>query len=79
MLSIPLLVVESKQDEAEALQLREICTNYLVGLTMEGARKERPKANVEDQVSWSIQVDLHCMAQFAHFHVTCRMKSPTSR
>jgi len=50
LLHIPLLVVESKQDEAEALQLREICTNYLVGLTMEGARKEKPKANMEDQV-----------------------------
>ncbi len=63
LLSVPLLVVESKQDEAEAAQLKEICTNYLVGLTMEAARKERPKANIEDQVSsqetWSI----------AHAHV----------
>ena len=50
MLSIPLLVVETKQEEAEAIQLREICRNYLIGLTMEGARKERPKASVEDQV-----------------------------
>ena len=43
-------MVENKQEEAEALQLREICTNYLIGLTMEAARKERPKASVEDQV-----------------------------
>ena len=50
LLSIPLLVVETKQEEAEAIQLREICTNYLVGLTMESARKEMPKANLEDQV-----------------------------
>ncbi len=50
LLSIPLLVVESKQEEAEAQQLREICTNYLVGLTMESARKEMPKASIDDQV-----------------------------
>ena len=30
-------------------QLREICTNYLVGLTMETRRKELPKATAEEQ------------------------------
>merc|ERR1712038_1328205 len=49
LLSIPLLVVDTKQDEQEAIQLREICTNYLVGLTMETARKELPKSNIEQQ------------------------------
>ena len=43
LLSIPLLVVDTKQDETEAVQLREICTNYLVGLIMETKRKELPK------------------------------------
>ncbi len=66
LLSVPLLVVESKQDEAEAQQLREICTNYLVGLTMEGARKDRPKANIDDQVrkTTSRQCFSQCIVEF---------------
>ncbi|KAK5969632.1 Coatomer alpha subunit, partial [Trichostrongylus colubriformis] len=35
LLSVPLLVVNSKQEVAEAEQLIEICRNYLVGLLME--------------------------------------------
>ena len=31
LLSIPLLVVETKQDEVEATQLRDICCSYLIG------------------------------------------------
>ena len=50
LLSIPLLVVESKNEEQEAVQLLNICTNYLVGLAMETKRKEMPKSTVEDQV-----------------------------
>ena len=50
LLSIPLLVVESKNEEAEAQQLLGICTNYLVGLAMETRRKELPKSNVQEQV-----------------------------
>jgi coatomer protein complex subunit alpha (xenin) len=50
LLSIPLLVVESKQDETEAIQLRDICMNYLVGLTMETVRKDMPKTSIEEQV-----------------------------
>merc|ERR1719150_3071739 len=49
LLSIPLLVIETKQDETEAIQLREICTNYLVGLTMEIARKALPNGTLEDK------------------------------
>ena len=32
LLSIPLLVVDTKQDETEAIQLRDICMNYLVNI-----------------------------------------------
>merc|ERR1712088_11296 len=49
LLSIPLLAVETKAEEQEAAQLKEICCNYLVGLMMESARKEAPKATVADQ------------------------------
>ena len=50
LLFIPLLEVESKNEEAEAQQLLGICTNYLVGLAMETRRKELPKSNVQEQV-----------------------------
>ena len=58
LLSIPLLVVESKTEEAEAQQLLGICTNYLVGLAMETKRKELPKSNVAEQVSREYQFTL---------------------
>ena len=48
-MSIPLLVVDTKQDETEAIQLRDICMNYLVGLTMETMRKDMPKTSIEEQ------------------------------
>ncbi|CAG9532834.1 unnamed protein product, partial [Cercopithifilaria johnstoni] len=35
LLSVPLLVVDSKQEMAEAQQLIDICREYLVGLLME--------------------------------------------
>jgi coatomer protein complex subunit alpha (xenin) len=49
LLWIPLLVVETKQEETEALQLREICCSYLVGLTMESARKDHPKVSDKEE------------------------------
>ena len=68
LLSIPLLVVETKQDETEALALREICMNYLIGLTMEAARKEMPKASVEDQkrICEMAAYFTHCNLQPVH-------------
>jgi len=49
LLSVPLLVVETKQEIAEAQQLIEMCREYVVGLQMEVYRKELPKETVEDQ------------------------------
>lgn len=49
LLSVPLLVVETKQEIAEAQQLLEMCREYIVGLQMEMYRKELPKDTVEDQ------------------------------
>jgi len=74
LLSIPLLVVESKQDETEANQLREICCSYLVGLTMETARKEHPKATLEDQkrVCEMAAYFTHCNLQPVHQILTLR-------
>ncbi|CAB4058569.1 COPA [Lepeophtheirus salmonis] len=47
--TIPLLVVETKPDEAEAQEMRTIVSNYLVGLIMESMRKELPKGSLEEQ------------------------------
>jgi coatomer protein complex subunit alpha (xenin) len=43
LLSVPLLVVDSKQEIVEAQQLIEICKEYIVGLQMEVYRKELPE------------------------------------
>lgn len=74
LLSIPLLVVETKAEETEALQLKEICTNYLVGLNMESARKNHSKATVEDQkrVCEMAAYFSHCNLQPIHQVLTLR-------
>lgn len=45
LLSVTLLVVDSKQEISEAQQLLGICREYIVGLQMEVKRKELPKVN----------------------------------
>merc|ERR1719356_319410 len=74
LLSIPLLVVESKAKEQEAQQLLGICSSYLVGLTMEGKRKEHPKATVQDQVRVCEMAAYftHCNLQPVHQILTLR-------
>jgi len=74
LLSIPLLVVESKAEEQEAQQLLSICSSYLVGLSMEGKRKEHPKATVEDQVRVCEMAAYftHCNLQPVHQILTLR-------
>ena len=42
LLSVPLLVVDNKQEIAEAQQLIEMCREYILGLQMELHRKEIP-------------------------------------
>lgn len=49
LLSIPLLVVETKQEISEAQQLLEICKEYILGLSLELERKTLPKETLEQQ------------------------------
>ncbi|ERE72871.1 coatomer subunit alpha isoform 2 [Cricetulus griseus] len=49
LLSVPLLVVDNKQEIAEAQQLITICREYIVGLCMEIERKKLPKESLEQQ------------------------------
>lgn len=62
LLSIPLLVVNSKQENAEAEQLIEICREYLGGLLLETKRKEMPKNSPED-----LKRNAELTALFTHF------------
>ncbi|ETN71049.1 WD domain, G-beta repeat protein [Necator americanus] len=61
LLSVPMLVVNSKQEVAEAEQLVEICRNYLVGLLMECARKEIPKTSPAE-----LKRNAEMLAYFTH-------------
>ncbi|RUS90316.1 hypothetical protein EGW08_001914 [Elysia chlorotica] len=74
MLSVPLLVVDSKQEIAEAQQLLEICREYIVGLTMENTRKELPKSNLDEQkrVCEMAAYFTHCSLQPIHLILTLR-------
>jgi coatomer protein complex subunit alpha (xenin) len=74
LLSVPLLVVDSKQEIAEAQQLMEICREYIVGLTMENSRKELPKGNLEEQkrVCEMAAYFTHCNLQPIHLILTLR-------
>uniref|UniRef100_A0A8C8AXL6 Coatomer subunit alpha n=1 Tax=Otus sunia TaxID=257818 RepID=A0A8C8AXL6_9STRI len=49
LLSVPLLVVDNKQEITEAQQLIAICREYIVGLSMEIERKKLPKETLEQQ------------------------------
>ncbi|TSL47686.1 Coatomer subunit alpha [Bagarius yarrelli] len=49
LLSVPLLMLDNKQEIAEAQQLITICKEYIVGLTMETERKKLPKDTLEQQ------------------------------
>jgi len=74
LLSIPLLVVENKQEIAEANQLIEICREYIVGLSMEFKRKELPKETLAQQkrVCEMAAYFTHCKLQPVHLILTLR-------
>jgi len=74
LLSIPLLVVETKQEIAEAQQLIEVCREYIVGLQMELFRKESPKETIEDQkrICELAAYFSHCNLQPIHKILTLR-------
>ncbi|CAH8615494.1 unnamed protein product [Heterobilharzia americana] len=67
LLSIPLLVVDSPSEEAEARSLINICREYIVGLSMEMARKSMPKDTLADQIR---------NAELACYFTHCRLETP---
>ncbi|MGH0185473.1 UNVERIFIED_CONTAM: hypothetical protein FKN15_018129 [Acipenser sinensis] len=74
LLSVPLLVVENKQEIAEAQQLITICREYIVGLTMEVERKKLPKETLEQQkrLCEMAAYFTHCNLQPVHMILVLR-------
>lgn len=64
LLSVPLLVVSSKQEVAEAEQLIAITREYLAALLLETYRKDLPKTNTED-----LKRNAELAAYFTHFEL----------
>lgn len=74
LLSIPLLVVDKRQDISEAQQMIDICKEYLIGLRMESTRKELPKETL-DQQKRNCELAAyftHCNLQPVHLILTLR-------
>ncbi|XP_050302068.1 coatomer subunit alpha [Anthonomus grandis grandis] len=74
LLSITLLVVDTKQEIAEAQQMLRICSEYICGLQMETLRKTLPKSSTDEQKR---QCELaayftHCKLQPIHQILTLR-------
>uniref|UniRef100_A0A1B6DMQ1 Coatomer subunit alpha n=1 Tax=Clastoptera arizonana TaxID=38151 RepID=A0A1B6DMQ1_9HEMI len=74
LLSITLLVVDSKQDISEAHQLVIICREYILGLQMESTRKELPKNTLDEQkrICELAAYFTHCNLQPVHQILTLR-------
>lgn len=74
LLSIPLLVVENRQEIAEAQQLLNICREYIVGIKMETNRKGLPNGTIEDKKRHCEMAAYfsHCNLQPVHQILTLR-------
>ena len=75
LLAVPLLIVDSKQEVAEAQQLVCICREYLVGLLLESARKALPRDDATETVRRNVEMAAyftHCDLQPVHRILTLR-------
>ncbi|XP_069697001.1 coatomer subunit alpha-like isoform X2 [Periplaneta americana] len=74
VISIPLLVLKTRQEITEAQQLLIICREYILGLKMETARKELPKVTLEDQKQLCEMAAYltHCKLQPVHLILSLR-------
>ncbi|XP_011690004.1 PREDICTED: coatomer subunit alpha [Wasmannia auropunctata] len=75
VLSVPLLVVDTKQDIAEAQQLIQICREYILGLKMETERKGLPRATLAEQkrICEMAAYFTHCNLQPVHQILTLQV------
>lgn len=74
LLSIPLLIVENRQEIAEAQQLLSICREYVVGIKMETNRKGLPNGTIEEKKRHCEMAAYfsHCNLQPVHQILTLR-------
>lgn len=74
MLTVPLLIVDTKKDYNEALELLRISKNYVLALQMEITRKDLPKRTIEEQlrVCELSAYFTHCELQPVHEILTLR-------
>lgn len=74
LISIPLLVVENRQEIAEAQELLNICREYIVGIKLETNRKGLPNASTEDKIRHCelAAYFTHCTLQPIHQILTLR-------
>lgn len=74
LISIPLLIVENRQEIAEAQQLLSICREYIVGIKMETTRKGLPNATIDDKKRHCEMAAYfsHCNLQPVHQILTLR-------
>jgi len=75
LLSIPLLVVDTRQDIAEAQQLIQICREYILGLKMETERKSLPRSTLAEQkrICEMAAYFTHCNLQPVHQILTLQV------
>lgn len=73
LLSVPLLVVDTRQDIAEAQQLIQICREYILGLKMETERKNLPKVEEQKRICEMAAYFTHCNLQPVHQILTLRI------
>lgn len=75
LLSVPLLVVDTKQDNAEAQQLIQICREYILGLKMETERKSLPRATPAEhkRICEMAAYFTHCNLQPVHQILTLQV------
>ncbi|XP_022914728.1 coatomer subunit alpha [Onthophagus taurus] len=74
LLQVTLLVVDNKQETAEAEQLLKICSEYILGLKMETLRKSTPKGTIDEQKRQCEMAAYftHCNLQPVHQMLTLR-------
>ncbi|ODM95881.1 Coatomer subunit alpha [Orchesella cincta] len=74
LLHIPFLLLDNKLDITKALELIQVCREYILGLQMELCRKELPKENIEDKLrSCELAAYFtHCGLDAVHIVLTLR-------
>ncbi|CAH8603745.1 unnamed protein product [Dicrocoelium dendriticum] len=67
LLSVPLLILDTAAEESEAKRLISVCKEYILGLSLELARKAMPRETVADQIR---------NAELACYFTHCRLETP---